>query len=65
MCVNVLLACVCVYHVCDQCQQRSEEAMGSPATGVRGDYEPRCVPGTSLLLENTKAVSVMLDYTKS
>lgn len=42
MCMMVLAACVCVYHVCVWYLCRSEEGVGSPRTGVMGGCEPSC-----------------------
>lgn len=37
--MSVLPTCMCVYHMCVCCLQRSEEGVGSPGTGVMGDCE--------------------------
>ena len=38
--MSVLLACISVYHVCTQCQQRPEESTGSSGTRVTDGCEP-------------------------
>lgn len=40
--VNVLPACICMYHFHAWCSWRSEEDMGSPGTGVTDGCEPSC-----------------------
>jgi hypothetical protein len=42
MCVNVLSACVYVYHVLARCLQRSEEHVGSPGIEVTDGCQPPC-----------------------
>jgi hypothetical protein len=34
VCMRVLPACICVYHVCTWCSQRSEEGIRFPGTGI-------------------------------
>lgn len=40
--MSILTACVHGYHMCAQCPQRSEEAVGSPGAGVTEGGEPPC-----------------------
>lgn len=39
MCMNILCACIHMYHVHVWCQQRTKEGAGSPRTRVMGDCE--------------------------
>lgn len=44
MSMNVLPACIHIYHVCALCPRRSEEGIGGPEIGVTDSCEP---PGGS------------------
>jgi hypothetical protein len=41
MCMSILLACMYVHHMCDQCPWRSQEDISSPGTGVMDGCELR------------------------
>lgn len=41
--MNILPACMHVYHVHDCCPQRPEEGVVFPGTGVTDVCEPQCV----------------------
>lgn len=43
--MNILLACMHVYHVHDCCPQRPEEGVVFPGTGVTDVCEPQCELG--------------------
>lgn len=53
MCKNILPACVCMYHVCEQCTQRPEEGAGSPEIGVITTIGEQGIKQTRGLRENS------------